>query len=167
MFLCQVDVNEAPEMRSAPYFNFSENLPIGSSVYNATLFDVDAGDSVSTVIVGGNSNNGFPAFAVDSQGRVTTASLHDFESGQRTYLLQLVLTDVGPAGPAPLVGLLHDPNHDPGHIRVHRYARSRSWSPQLAAVAASWCDALPLPSCLACSAQSTLWLHVGPSSWLL
>jgi hypothetical protein len=101
----QLDVNEAPELRSPPYFSFPENLPIGSSVYNATLFDVDAGDTVSASIVGGNSNNGFPAFSVDAVGHVVTASLHDYESGQRTYLLRLALTDVGPAGPAPLVRL--------------------------------------------------------------
>ena len=54
-------------------------------------------------IVGGNDNDGLPAFDIDPHtGLITLHSYHNFERSPRFYSLNLSITDTGHTGPAPI-----------------------------------------------------------------
>jgi hypothetical protein len=56
---------------------------------NVTSFDQD-NDTVRYYIVGGNDNNGYPAFQVDADtGALATWVTIDYETGPRFYQLQV------------------------------------------------------------------------------
>ena len=69
----------------------AEDVTIGSAVATVTTSDPDAGDSVSFAITGGNTGN---AFAIDTNGNITTATALDFET-TASYSLTVTATDGG------------------------------------------------------------------------
>ena len=57
--------------------------------HTVTSFDQDS-DTVRYFIVGGNNNNGQPAFQVDANtGALATSVLINYETGPRSYQLQV------------------------------------------------------------------------------
>ena len=69
----------------------AESAAIGSAVATVTTSDPDAGDSVSFAITGGNTGN---AFAIDTNGNITSATALDFETTP-SYSLTVTATDGG------------------------------------------------------------------------
>ena len=69
----------------------AEDAAIGSAVASVTISDTDAGDSVSFAITSGNTDN---AFAIDTNGNITTATALDFETTP-SYSLTVTATDGG------------------------------------------------------------------------
>jgi VCBS repeat-containing protein len=95
------DVNEAPSIIPAS-FNVTENSSVGTEVGFVPYFEPDANQRHSFAILSGNSNG---AFAINSAtGRITVANpaAVNFE-GQRTFTLQVQVTDNGT--PTPLSGV--------------------------------------------------------------
>ena len=84
------DVNEAP-VANDNSGTLAEDAAVTSAVATVSANDVDAGDSLSYAITAGNTGN---AFAIDSNGNITTASGLDFET-TAGYTLTVTVTDSG------------------------------------------------------------------------
>ena len=84
------DVNDAPTISTAT-FSIAENSANGTVVGSVSASDVDAGQTLSYAIVGGNTGN---AFAIDSNGQITVVGSLDFET-LSAYSLTVQVTDNG------------------------------------------------------------------------
>ncbi|QDU75025.1 Cadherin domain protein [Bremerella volcania] len=99
------DVNEAPVIDNNPGpFNIDEDIADLTFVGQVMITDVDAGDSHTFEIVGGDPNG---VFAIDNSGNITIAdnATIDFETTD-VYTLEIKVTDNG--GPTPGSNKLFD-----------------------------------------------------------
>ncbi|MGB1259036.1 MAG: cadherin domain-containing protein [Akkermansiaceae bacterium] len=84
------NVNESPVAQNTSGA-IAEDSTTGSSVASVSASDPDAGDTLGYAITGGNTGG---AFAIDSNGNITTATALDYETTS-AYTLTVTVTDSG------------------------------------------------------------------------
>jgi hypothetical protein len=88
------DVNEAPVIAAAGPFNVNENSPNGTSIATITATDVDASQTLTWSITGGNTGSAFTINPSTGEITIATSSAVDFETNP-TFTLTVQASDNG------------------------------------------------------------------------
>ncbi len=88
-------VNDSPaSIFLSDDLNFSENLPLGSSIGILNALDPDPGDSITLSLPQSVENSADSFFSIDSNGTLRTAALFDFESNSTQFQVVVRATDL-------------------------------------------------------------------------